>query len=250
MLFRSYIRKFILVFFDDILIYSKSQEEHAQHLKLALEVLRQHNLYLRLNKCTFVTPQVTYLGYVISAQGVSTNPEKIQDILNWPVPTSATKLRGVLGVTGYYRRFINNYGIICRPLFDALKKDAFCWGPEQDAAFNKLKLAMTTCPVLALPNFSLPFIIEADGCASGIGDVLMQQGHPLAFMSKGLGPKAAAQSVYEKEAIAILETLKKWRHYLLGNKLIIKTDHESLKHMTTQRLIRSEETRLNSSHPV
>ena len=117
-----------------------------------------------------------------------------------------------------------------------LKKDGFQWGTAQTQAFQQLKRAMTTCPVLALPDFTVPFTIEADACAKGLGAVLMQKGRPIAFLSKSLGPKSAAQSIYEKEAMAILEALKKWRHYVWGNKLIIKTDQHSLKYMTTQRL--------------
>lgn len=131
---------------------------------------------------------------------------------------------------------MKDYGKFCRPLHDLLKKGSFNWIEEHTAAFDKLKKLMTTCPVLALPDFSKPFVLEADACGTGLGVVLMQESRPLAFYSKSLGPKAAAQSIYEKEALAILEALKKWRHYLLGNPLIIKTDQQSLRFMTTQRL--------------
>jgi hypothetical protein len=156
--------------------------------------------------------------------------------LEWPVPKTVSKLRGFLGLTGYYRRFVKGYGKICRPLHDLLKKKSFHWTPDHTKVFEELKEIMTTCPVLALPNFTEAFILESDACGSGIGAVLMQSGRPLAYFSKSLGPKASAQSIYEKEALAILEALKKWCHYLLGNKLIIKTDQQSLRFMTTQRL--------------
>lgn len=164
------------------------------------------------------------------------DPFKIQDVLNWRTPNSVTKLRGFLGLTGYYRRFVKDYGKFYRPLYDVLKKDSFHWGSEQQATFIQLKHIMTTCPVLALPNFTRAFNVEADACASGIGAALMESGRPLAYYSKCLGPKVAAQSVYEKEALATLEAIKKWRHYLLGSKLVIKIDQQSLKYMTTQRL--------------
>lgn len=131
---------------------------------------------------------------------------------------------------------MKGYVHVCRPLHDLLKKNAFHWQEEHSLAFNKLKHLMTSCPVLALPDFSKPFVLETDACGTGLGAVLMQHGRPLAYMSKSLGPKAAAQSVYAKEALAILEALKKWRHYLLGNPLIIKTDQQSLRFMTTQKL--------------
>lgn len=235
-IFKPHLRKFILVFFDDILVYSKNMDDHLKHLKIAFAILQEHSLFVKLPKCSFATPQVEYLGHVISAAGVATKPENIEAILNWPIPKTLTKLRGFLGLTGYYRRFVKDYGKICRPLHDLLKKNGFHWTQEHTSAFNQLKQIMTSCPVLALPDFSKAFVLETDACGTGIGAVLMQGGRPLAYLSKSLGPKAAAQSVYEKEALAILEALKKWRHYFLGNSLIIKTDQQSLRYMTTQKL--------------
>jgi len=235
-IFKPHLRKFILVFFDDILVYSKTLAEHVIHLKTAFQILQQNSLFVKLPKCEFATNKVEYLGHIISAEGVATKPQNVDAILNWPVPKTVSTLRGFLGLTGYYRRFVKDYGKICRPLHDLLKKNAFIWTEDHTVAFNKLKQVMTTCPVLALPDFTQPFILETDACGSGIGAVLMQSGRPLAFLSKCLGPKAAAQSVYEKEALAMLEALKKWRHYLLGNKLILRTDQQSLRFMTTQKL--------------
>jgi hypothetical protein len=137
---------------------------------------------------------------------------------------------------GYYRWFIRGYGQICRPLYDLLKKDSFSWTDTHTAAFLQLKQSLTEAPVLALPNFTIPFILECDASGSGIGLVLMQNKRPIAYYSKSLGPKVTALSTYEKEAIAILESLKKWRHYLIGSPLIIKTDHQILKFMSDQRV--------------
>ena len=201
------------------------------------EALRQNKLFAKLSKCTFAQSKVEYLGHIISAQGVATDPTKITAIQTWPSPKNATDLRGFLGLTGYYRRFIMGYGIICRPLFDALKKDSFSWGPPQQQAFEKLKTTMTTAPVLALPDFSKPFILEADASGHGIGAVLMQDGRPIAYISKTLGPKVAAASTYEKEAMAILEALKKWKHYFASSNLIIRTYQQSLKYIQEQRLV-------------
>lgn len=235
-IFKPHLRKFILVFFDDILVYSKNLDEHVKHLKITFQLLLQHSLFVKLSKCSFATLQVEYLGHVISGAGVATKPQNIAAIVNWPIPPNVSKLRGFLGLTGYYRRFVKDYGKICRPLHELLKKNSFHWSAEHTVAFNKLKEIMTTCPVLALPDFSKPFVLEADACGSGIGVVLMQAGRPIAYLNKSLGPKATAQSTYEKEALAILEALKKWRHYLLGNPLVIKMDHQSLRFMTTQKL--------------
>lgn len=235
-IFSTHLRDFVLVFFDDILVYSKTMTDHLTHLQTVFTILKKNSLFVKLNKCTFAADKVEYLGHVISGAGVATKPQNIAAIVDWPVPKTISKLRGFLGLTGYYRRFVKNYGKICRPLHDLLKKDSFQWTPEHTVAFEKLKKIMTTCPVLALPDFSQPFVLETDACGTGLGAVLMQKGKPIAYYSKCLGPKASTQSIYEKEALAILEALKKWRHYLIGNPLIIKTDQQSLRFMTTQRL--------------
>lgn len=232
-----FLRKYVLVFFDDILIYSKDWAEHKEHIRQVMKVLEENKLVIKLKKCAFGLPSVTYLGHIISQDGVATDPKKVEKIATYPTPKSVTDLRKFLGMTGYYRRFIKNYGIVCRPLHDMLKKEGFQWGREQTEAFETLKTHMCTSPVLSLPDFTKEFVIEADACGNGIGAVLMQSGRLLAYFSKTLGPKAAAQSIYEKEAMAILEALKKWRHYVLGSRLIIKTDQQSLKFMMNQRLV-------------
>jgi hypothetical protein len=138
-IFSEHLRQFVLVFFDDILIYSKSLEEHKHHLIIVLEILRKNSLFIKESKCNFGTPQVEYLGHVISQSGVATDPDKVAAIANWEAPTSVTQLRSFLGLTGYYRRFIKGYGQICRPLYDILKKDAFHWTEAQTIAFSQLK---------------------------------------------------------------------------------------------------------------
>jgi N6-adenosine-specific RNA methylase IME4 len=156
-IFSAHLRKFVLVFFDDILIYSKSLAEHRHHLSQVLQILRLHQLKAKLSKCTFATASVDYPGHVLSGSGVATDPSKIEDITNWETPTTIKQLRQFLGLTGYYRRFIKGYASICRPLHDALKKNAFHWSDEQHKAFLTLKTVMSTPPVLALPNFTLAF---------------------------------------------------------------------------------------------
>ena len=145
---------------------------------------------------------------------MATDPAKIVAVVDWPTPTIVTQLRGFLGLCGYYRRFIRDYGLICRPLHDLLKKDSFLWTPTQTAAFEQLKYSLTNAPVLALPDFSLPFELECDASGAGVGAVLMQQHKPIAYYSKSLGPKAAALSTYEKEYLAIVLAVDHWRPYL------------------------------------
>jgi hypothetical protein len=211
--------------------------EHIQHLRAVLEVLKQNQLFAKLSKCIFAQSFIEYLGHVINGQGVCTDPDKISIIQKWPSPANVTQLRAFLGLTGYYRRFIKGYGILCRPLFNAVKKDSFIWNADQEQAFLHLKKVMSHPPVLALPNFSQPFILEGDASGTGIGAVLMQRGQPIAFFSKSLGPKAMASSIYEKEAMAILEAIKKWKHYFASTSLIIRTYQQSLKYIQEQRLV-------------
>jgi hypothetical protein len=230
--FSDLMRKILLVFFDDILVYSKTKEEHLQHLKIDLETLRKNKLLAKHSKCVFATQQVEYLGHIISATGVATDPQKIAAVKEWPIPKNITQLIGFLGLTGYYRRFVKNYGLICRPLHNMLKKDSFKWTAEQTLAFNSLKESLITAPVMALPDFSIPFVLQTDASGTGLGAILMQKGRPISYYSRTIGPRAAAMSTYDKEALAILEAFKKWRHYFLGSELQIKTDQKSLKFIT------------------
>ncbi|XP_071909780.1 uncharacterized mitochondrial protein AtMg00860-like [Coffea arabica] len=224
-IFRPFLRKFLLVFFDNILIYSKSGKEHIQHLTTVFETLLKHQLKVKKNKCSFAADKIEYLGHVISVEGVSADPQKLVSIQQWPTPVTIKELRGFLGLTGYYRRFIKGYGIIARPLTDLLKKNAFAWHDGATAAFDQLKLAMTSPPVLTLPDFSQEFVVETDASNSGIGAVLLQQERPLAFFSKALAPKHQGLSVYEKEMLAIVNAIQKWRPYLLGGHFIIKASN-------------------------
>ena len=139
---------------------------------------------------------------------------------------------------------VKNFGPIARTVHDMLMKDSFHWSQNQDIAFTQLKSALTTAPVLALPNFSLPFILETDASGTGLGAVLMQNSQPLAYYSSTLCPRNTTLSTYEKEALAIIEALKRWRHYLLGHKLIIRTDHQSLQFMTDQKVTSSIQHKL------
>ena len=215
-IFQPFLRKFVLVFFDDILIYSSDWQAHLQHLQVVFEVLLLHTLYLKYSKCQFGVSQIEYLGHVISAQGVAMDREKVSCMMNWPYPTSVKEVRGFLGLTGYYRRFIRHYGLIAQPLTALLKKNAFHWTDTSQTAWNQLKQAMIKAPVLALPDFNSLFVVESDACSTGIGAVLSQLGRPVAFFSKALSMKHQALSVYEKEMLAILLAVKKWNSYLMG----------------------------------
>ncbi|XP_057438204.1 transposon Tf2-1 polyprotein isoform X3 [Lotus japonicus] len=189
-----------------------------------------------LSKCRFGCRQVDYLGHLISGDGVAVDPDKVQCIEAWPEPKNVKGVRGFLGLTGYYREFIKDYGKVAKPLTELTKKDNFWWGPEAQQAFTLLKSVMTTSPVLALPDFNLPFEVECDAAGRGIGAVLMQQRRPIAYFSKALSAGNLAKSVYEKELMALVLCIQHWRHYLLGRVFIVYTDHKSLKHFLQQRV--------------
>jgi hypothetical protein len=231
------LRRFVIIFFDDILVYSETYANYLTHLRLVLQWLERDQWKLKLSKCKFAQRSIAYLGHIISGQGVSTDPSKVQAIVDWPVSRSVKELRSFLGLAGYYRKFVKHFGIIARPLSNLLKKNTmFIWTSEHDAAFSALKASLSTTLVLALPDFSQPFALETDACDNGVGAVLMQQGHPLAFISKALGPKNKRLSTYEKEYLAILVAIYQWRHYLQTGEFTIFTDQKSLIHLNEQRL--------------
>lgn len=229
------LRHGVLVFIDDILVYSSTLSAHIKLLRQVFELLEQHQLHLKMSKCSFAQKQLTYLGHVISAQGVATDEKNTMAVRNWPTPTTVREVRGFLGLAGYYRWFVRNFGIISRPLTNLLKKNTvFVWTKETDAAFQHLKSALCSAPVLALPRFDRPFELETDASDFGIGVVLMQDGHPLAFFSKHLQPKQRGLSTYEKEFMAILAAVDQWGPYLQHGEFVTRTDQKSLTHLNDQ----------------
>jgi hypothetical protein len=221
---------------DDILVYSKTLEEHVEHLQIVFQILMEHQLFVKFSKCTFAQQQLSYMGHIISQHGVSTNPSKTDAITKWPVPHNFTELRGFLGLTGYYRKFVQHYGALSRALTNLLHQKSFTWTEAAQEAFDKLKQAMVSTPVLAFPDFTKEFIVETDACDTGIGAVLSQDGHPIAYFSKGLSIANQSLSTYENEFLAVLMVVDKWRSYLHQNPFIIKTNHQSLCHIQDQTL--------------
>ncbi|KAL0545922.1 hypothetical protein IC582_015819 [Cucumis melo] len=235
--FRPYLRKFLLVFFDDILVYSRDVETHLEHLTMVFQLLRQHCLFANRQKCHFAKDRIEYLGHWVSAKGVEADQEKIKAMIEWPIPKNIRELRGFLGLTGYYRRFVANYGAIATPLTKLTKKNNFRWSEEATKAFEQLKRAMVTLPVLALPDFQLPFEVETDASGIGLGAVLTQNKRPIAYFSQKLSETAGEKSVYERELMAIVLAVEKWRHYLLGHRFVVYTDQKALRHILEQREI-------------
>jgi hypothetical protein len=185
-------------------VYSKYIEEYVGHLRVVLEVFRRHQLYVKASKCIFGCREVEYLSHIISKEGVQAHPLKISTMMEWPEPKNPKALRGFLGLTGYYRKFVKGYGNITTPLTALLKKNSFRWGEQANQAFVALKAAMVTPPVLALPDFSKIFVVECDASGNGLGAVLMQEERPLAYLSQSLKGKKLFLFTYEKEFMALV----------------------------------------------
>ena len=213
---KPFLRKFVLVFFDDILVYNTSMDLYLQHLSQVLQLLCDHHLKVNRKKCSFGQDSIEYLGHVISGNGVSADPKKVEAMFKWPRSKDVTTLRGFLGLTGYYRRFVRNYGKIAQPLTQLLKKEGFVWSNEAQHAFEALKTVVSQLSILGVPDFSKSFVVETDASSKGLGAVLLQEGRPLAFWSQALTERGQRKSVYERELMAIVQAVQKWKHYLMG----------------------------------
>nr|AAX96295.1 retrotransposon protein, putative, Ty3-gypsy sub-class [Oryza sativa Japonica Group]ABA91783.1 retrotransposon protein, putative, Ty3-gypsy subclass [Oryza sativa Japonica Group] len=233
--FMEFLDKFVVVFIDDILIYSKTEEEHEQHLRLVLEKLKEHQLYAKFSKCDFWLTEVKFLGHVITAQGVAVDPSNVESVTKWTPPKTVSQIRSFLGLAGYYRRFIENFSRIARPMTRLLKKDEkFKWTAECDKSFEELKKKLVSAPVLILPDQMKDFQVYCDASRHGLGCVLMQEGRVVAYASRQLRPHEGNYPTHDLELAAVVHALKIWRHYLIGNRCEVYTDHKSLKYIFTQ----------------
>jgi hypothetical protein len=227
--------KFVVVFIDDILIYSKNEEEHARHLRIVLTRLREHQLYAKFSKCVFWLEEIQFLGHVLSAKGIAVVPSKVKDILEWKPPTTVHQVRSFLGLAGYYRRFILDFSKLVKPITSLLKNDTkFSWSSRYNEAFEQLKVLLTTTPVLAQPDIEKPFDVYCDASGSGLGCVLTQEGRVIVYASRHLRRHEEHYPTHDLELAVVVHALKIWRHYLLGNIYHIYTDHKSLKYIFTQ----------------
>ncbi|KAM2498526.1 hypothetical protein PS1_040776 [Malus domestica] len=234
--FQPFLDKFVIVFIDDILVYSKSKVEHARHLKLVLTSLREHHLYAKFSKCEFWLSQVAFLGHVVSAEGIQVDSQKMAAVENWEQPRTVTEVRSFLGLPGYYRRFVKDFSVIALPLTRLTLKDVkFEWDDNCEQNFQQLKYYLTHAPVLALPDDSGNYEVYSDASLNGLGCVLMQHGRVIAYASRQLKPHEKNYPTHDLELAAIVFALKIWRHYLYGEKCKIFTDHKSLQYLFTQR---------------
>jgi hypothetical protein len=227
--------KFFVVFIDDILIYSKTREDHANHICVVLQRLCDHRLYAKFSKCEFWLDSVKFLGHTISSEGIMVDPTKVQEVMDWKHPTSVHQIRSFLGLPGYYSRFILDFSKIAKPMTELLKKEVkFRWDDKCDEAFHTLRKLLTTAPVLAQPDNTQPFDVYCDASGTGLGCVLMQNHRVIAYASRALRNHEQNYPTHDLELAAVIHALKIWRHHLMGAKCNIHTDHKSLKYIFTQ----------------
>ena len=238
-IFREHLDSFIIIFLDDILVYSGDMETHVTHVRQTLAILREHQLYAKVSKCSFFQHRVEYLGHIVSSEGLSPDPAKVAAVADWKVPTSVTEVRSFLGLAGYYRRFIPQFAKIAAPLTNLTRKNTpFTWSLREGEAFEQLKTVLLHAPVLQLADPERTFVVTTDASDFAIGAVLSQRWddgeHPVAYESRKMNAAEGNYATHEKELLAVIHALRTWRHYLLGNSFTVVTDHNSLKYLHTQ----------------
>ncbi|KAA3474333.1 reverse transcriptase [Gossypium australe] len=227
-IFRPYPDKFVVVFIDDILIYSRDEIEHAEHLRTVLQILRENQLYAKFSKSEFWLKEVGFLGHIVLGDGVRVDPSKISAIVDWKQPKNVSEVRSFLGLASYYRRFVKGFSMIVTPMTRLLQKNVkFDWTEKCQQSFEKLKAMLTEAPVLVKPESRKEFMIYSDASLNGLGCVLMQEGQ--------LKPYEKNYPAHDLELAAIGFALKIWRHHLYREKCQIFTDHKSLKYLMTQK---------------
>jgi len=248
---QRYIDKFCVVYLDDILIYSKTKDEHEQQIHTILRALNRAGMILNLDKCQFFTNEIRFLSHIIDANGSRPDPRNVEKILNWPTPTNITEVRGFVNLASHYRKFVHRFSDIALPLTDLMqgspkKGSSIAWGTREDEAFAALKKTVTTEPVLRHAKIGELFIIDPDSSQFTIGGVLQQYFkdpdgkqhlHPIAYMSKKLTETESRYSTQERELLAAKHALDHWRHIVEGSEILIRTDHESLQTFRTKKRI-------------
>jgi hypothetical protein len=247
--FRKQLDRFMLVFLDDIFIYSSTEEEHLLHLREVLEVLRREKLYLKPVKCEWMLPEVEFLGHRIGRDGLAVDPHKVDAVRQWPAPTNVSELRSFLGLAGYYRRFLEQYSKVALPLTELTKDEVeWKWTDAEKGSFEQLKDMLSNAPVLKLADPERPYVIHCDASGYAIGACLMQdQGNglqPVSYISAKMKPAETRYAPHEQELLALVYACATWRHYLHnGQPFTVLSDHQSLRFFTTQPLLSSRQAR-------
>ncbi|OMO65975.1 reverse transcriptase [Corchorus capsularis] len=235
-IFHQYLDKFVIVFIDDILVYSANEHEHAQHLHIVLQTLREHRLYAKLSKCEFWLTQVAFLGHIISKDGICVDPAKIEAILNWESPRTVTEIRSFLGLAGYYRRFVEGFSLIAAPLTRLTRKGVpFEWDDKCEKSFQELKQRLVSAPILTLPTSGRGYVVYSNASQEDLGCVLMQDDKVIAYAYRQLKKHEENYPTHDLELAVVVFALKIWRHYLYGAQRQVFTDHKSLKYLMTQK---------------
>ncbi|KAI3687110.1 hypothetical protein L1987_80801 [Smallanthus sonchifolius] len=241
---KPYLDKFVIIFIDDILIYSKTKADHEQHLRLVLDLLKKEQIYAKFSKCEFWLKEVQFLGHIVNDKGIHVDPAKIETVKNWNTPKTPTEVRSFLGLAGYYRRFISNFSKIAVPLTALTHKGkTYEWGPKQEEAFQTLKQKLCNAPILTLPDGSDDLVVYCDASNQGLGCVLMQRGKVIAYASRQLKIHEKNYTTHDLELGAVVCALKIWRHYLYGTKCVVFTDHKSLQHIFNQKELNMRQRR-------
>jgi hypothetical protein len=242
--FRDYLDKFVIVFLDDILVYSKSEEEHEQHLRMVLQVLREHQLYAKLSKCSFYQRQIHYLGHIISEEGIAMDPEKVEAIREWSALRNVAEVRSFIGLAGYYIRFIDGFPKIAHSITSLQRKEKkFQWTEECESSFQRLKQLLTNAPILKIVDPNKDYIVCTDACKEGLGGVLSQEGFVVCYESRKLKKHERNYVTHDLELAAIVHTLRKWRHYLMGKRFELRTNYKGLKYLFDQPTLNARQIR-------
>src|SRR5881394_3280667 len=250
-IFHDILDVYVIVYLDDILIFSNNAKDHLWHVKEVLSHLRKHSLYCNLDKCEFSKTEVEYLGVIANGEGVRANPKKITEAVDWAPPKSVKGLQEFLGFVNYYHRFIEGFSHHAQPLYQLLRKDnPWQWGEDEIKSFKSLKQALRTSPILIQPDVTKEFMLECDASDYATGAILNQIGtdgkmHPVAFFSKTLAPTERNYDIHDKELLAMIKALKEWRHLLEGSEIPIQilTDHRNLEYFQKKRDLNQRQAR-------
>jgi len=224
---------FLTLYLDDILIFSNTHAEHIAHLRMVFDLLRKHQFHCRQTKCSFEQPELKYLGHIVGSGVLRMDPAKVAVIKDWPTPTSIKELRSFLGLSNYFRRFIQGYSSLVAPL-TSLVSSSFAWTPAHQLSFEQVKEALISAPVLQLPDHTQPFDLVCDASINGVGAILIQNNHPIAFFSRKFTSTERNYSTGEQELYAVYLALKEFRCYLEGPKINLITDHCPLTYLKSQ----------------
>ena len=241
--------RFLVVYLDDLLLFSRSVEEHVTHLREVLSRLREHSLYAKPSKCEFGKSEIAFLGHRVSQAGISMDPTKVQAVVDWPQPQDVSQLRSFMGLANYFRRFVDGFAQVAAPLTDLLNTKSLGehWGEAQDGAFARLKQALVSAPVLRVADPNRPFVLQTDASDFAVGGVLLQefsgQLHPIAFHSRKLTSAERNYTVSEREMLGVVECVKSWSHYVGGSGATVHTDHKSLEYFWRQPKMQGRQTR-------